>query len=214
MKKSMKKFASALLIACMAMSMATTAMAADATALTEGKSENTIPVTVSAEATVFNVDVPTSFPTEVAPDTGETTEADGVKITNNSYGSIVVTNITAKDNAQNNSGAATWHLAAFDKDMSKVGVDSNLIGLSVQPVKNGGTATAGTALKTTDADKATQELLSAANEEWVIEGKDAAATNGNVLKVAYDTNVSPVSTKITDLTAANLVITVAWNTNN
>lgn len=202
-------------IACMMMAMAmmmsmTTAFAAPPVVETgAGSNENVIPVTISAEATVFDVDVPTSFPTVVDPETGETEEGDPV-ITNNSYGSIVVSNITAKDNATETEDA-TWHLAAFDKDMSLVQVDSNLIGLSVAPKKGTEGAVAGTALTTTDANAVEQVLLNERTEEWTMSG-NTATDGSNKIHVVYDTNVSAVSATITNVTAANIVITIAWNT--
>lgn len=212
----MKKHLSLILALAMALTLSTTAFAVDASsgnaeALNGGKSENTIPVTISAEATIFDVDVPTSFPTVLNPSTGETDVADNAVITNNSYGSIVVSSIVAKDNAENNSGTATWHLDAFDKDMSQVKVDENLIGLKVQPKSGRTGASLGTALTTDGSNPALQTLLAAGNSEWVIEGKDA--TDGsNTLTVVYDTNASAVSSTIVNEVVANIVITVAWNT--
>lgn len=208
-----KKIAAIALSAAVMASMSVPAFAAGngAAELTEGKSENTIPVTISAEATTFDVDVPTAFPTTLDPTTGDTTTADNATITNNSYGSIVVTSIVAKDNAQDNGGTATWHLTAFDKDMSQVAVDSNLIGLSVQPQSGRTGAAAGTVLKTDDSSDSEQTLLAAGSAEWVLQGKDA--TDGsNELTVVYDTNASAVSTSIVNETVANIVITIAWNT--
>lgn len=177
-----------------------------------GKSENTIPVTISAEATTFDVTVPTAFPTTLDPTTGNTTTANNAIITNNSYGAVVVSKIEVKDNADQHSGTATWHLADFDKDMSQVKVDENLIGLKVQPKSGRTSAVAGTALKTVDGSPAAQTLLASENAEWIIEGKDA--TDGsNTLTVLYETNASAVSAALVSETVANIVITIAWNTN-
>lgn len=216
--KNLKRIMALGLALVMCMGLSVSAFAAETPTVTTGKMEydeasggssQTIPVTISAEATVFDVDVPTAFPIVVDPTTGETTEGDPV-ITNHSYGSVVVSNITAKDNAAGET-AATWHLAAFDKDMSKVEVDSNLIGLSVAP-RNGkeGSAT-GTVLTTTDANSAIQVLLDERTEEWTMTG-NTATDGSNSIHVVYDTNVSAVSETITNVTAANIVITIAWNT--
>lgn len=212
----MRKCTSCLLAVVMCASMVVPAFADTASqgaaGLSGGTSENTIPVNISADVTTFDVDVPTAFPTTLDPATGTTTTANNATITNNSYGAIVVKKITAKDNAENEGGTASWHLADFAKDMSQVKVDENLIGLKVQPKSHRSGASLGTALTTTDANAAEQVLLASENIEWVIEGKDA--TDGsNELTVLYETNASAVSQKIVNKTVANIVIVVGWNTN-
>lgn len=208
----MKKFLAVVLTVAMVAAMSVTAFAADLPATGEQSvstagSQTTIPVQISADATQLDVDVPTSFPVATDPE-GNTETGENADITNNSYGAIVVSNITVKDNAD---GDADWHLAAFDTDMSKEKVDANKIGLSVTP-KGGhaGAGVTGTALKTTDSNPAEQTLLDAANDEWVIDG--VASVDTNKLTVTYEANVSAVSQQITNKTVANIIITVSWNT--
>lgn len=197
----------------MVLSIANVAWAADdhqsAGAMTDGKSTTTIPVTIDAEATIFDADIPTQFPSTMDPETGETTN--GVpEIENNSYGSIVVTKIVVKDNSSEGT-PATWHLAAFDKDMSQVPVNSNLIGIAVYPSRDETGEEKGTGLFTTDENPAEQTLLDGYNEEWIIRGK--TATDGsNYLRVVYDTNISAVSETISNFTAASIILTIAWDT--
>lgn len=203
-----KKFASSVVGVVLAMAMTSSAFAAgNASALTGGKSENTIPVNISAEATVFDVTVPTAFPVTLDPTTGEVSAADNTVITNQSYGSVKVSNIKVDK-------ADDWKLAAYDTDMSKEEVDANKIGVQIAP-KGGaqGAAVTGTALATTNANAETQTLLTAdaaTADEWIINGKDA--TDGSdKMTLVYKANASAVSAKITNKTVANIVVTIAWN---
>ena len=208
MNKNIRSMASMSLSAALAMSMAVPAFAAgNASSLTDGKSENTIPVNISADATTFDVTVPTVFPGTVDPDTGEVTPADNATISNNSYGAIKVSEIKVAN-------VDDWNLAAYDTDMSKVQVDSNKIGIQVSPTGGAqGAGVTGAALKTTDASATLQTLLTASSptaNQWIINGKDA--TDGtNELTLKYATNASAVSQKITNKTVANIIVTVAWN---
>ncbi len=201
-----KKIASAAMSAFMAMAMTATSFAADNAAdLSGGKSENTIPVQISADATVFDVTVPTAFPVTMDPSTGVVTPADNTIITNNSYGSIKVSNIKVNK-------AGDWKLAAYDTDMSKEAVDANKIGVQITP-QGGAQGSKGTALATTNADANTQTLLDDAAgtaAEWIINGKDAT-DQSNELTVLYNANASAVSQAITNATVANIVVTVSWN---
>lgn len=201
-----KKIASAAMSAFMAMAMTATSFAAgNAADLSGGKSENTIPVNISADATVFDVTVPTAFPVTMDPSTGVVTPADNTIITNNSYGSIKVSNIKVNK-------AGDWKLAAFDTDMSKEEVDANKIGVQITP-KGGAKGGNGTPLATNETDADTQTLLTDAADtadEWIINGKDAA-DQSNKLTVLYNANASAVSQTITNATVANIVVTVSWN---
>lgn len=202
-----KKIASAAISAFMAMAMTATSFAAgNAADLSGGKSENTIPVQISADATVFDVTVPTAFPVTMNPTTGAVTPAENTTITNNSYGSIKVSNIKVNK-------AGDWKLAAYDTDMSKEAVDANKIGVQITP-QGGAQGSKGTALATTDADANTQTLLDdaagTAAAEWIINGKDAT-DQSNELTVLYNANASAVSQAITSATVANIVVTVSWN---
>lgn len=202
-----KKIASTAMSAFMAMAMTATSFAAGgaATGLNNGKSENAIPVQISADATVFDVIVPTAFPVTMDPATGAVTPAENTTITNNSYGSIKVSNIKVNK-------AGDWKLAAYDTDMSKEEVDANKIGVQVTP-KGGAKGGTGTALATTNADANTQTLLddtAGTAAEWIINGKDAT-DQSNELTVLYNANASAVSQAITSATVANIVVTVSWN---
>ena len=201
--KHIRKFLSlALAVACAA-SLSIPSFAATQAA-TEN-TETTVPVTISAEATTFSVTVPTDFPTSVDPDTGETANANDATITNNSSGSIRVSQIKVT-----NYGA--WKLAAFNADLRNADVDSNQIGVAVKPVGGRSAGEGGTVLKTTAASQTEQVLLtneSATAEEWVIDAKSAGDTDQ--LTVSYDTNATPVSQTISNAQVASIVVTVSWN---
>ena len=85
----MKKTLSLMLTLALAASLGIPAFATNA----QENTETTIPVTISAEATAFDVTVPTDFPTTVDPVTGETVNATDATIVNNSSGSIYVSEI-------------------------------------------------------------------------------------------------------------------------
>lgn len=220
MKKSaMKKMLSLLMVVAMICATSLSAFAAEPVVMPdlpekaektvdEAGSQTIIPVNISAEATQLDVTVPTAFPIAADP-TGETVTATDTIITNNSFGAIVVSNITVKDNATE-VDAATWHLADYDTDMSLEKVDSNKVGLELAP-QGGKNAADGTAfLKTDDSNDAVQVLLDTVDSKWVLDGQTDRDTDQ--LTVVYNANVSAVSETITNETVANIVITVAWYT--
>ena len=165
--------------------------------------ESTIPVYISAQATTFDVTVPTSFPTSVDPETGETTNSDEVKITNDSAAPIYVSKIEVRKYDD-------WKLGGFAEDLRNYDVDENIIGVSVKPVGGRNAGTGGTALVTTKTGGAdAQTLLNAKSDEWVIDAKNSG--NTDELSIDYDTNTTPVSTTITNKQVASIIITIAWN---
>lgn len=200
-----KRFASAALTAVMALSLAVPAFAENQAATGENQATK-IPVTVSAEATIFNVTVPTGFPITIDPATDETTGATNAEITNNSAGAVKVSKIEVEH-------AGAWDLAAYDTDVSKEKVDSHKIGIQVTPKGGANAAVGGTALNTTNDNATKQTLLDTAGataDEWVMNGK--GVTDGsNKLTVNYNAKVSPVSQNITNEQAATIIITIAWN---
>ncbi len=202
----------------MVFSMAVTASAATMPTVDESEPNKvssaggkaTIPVNISADATQLDVTVPTAFPIAVDHAGNVTVAETAPKIVNGSYGAIVVSNIIVKDNATD-AEAATWHLAAFDTDMTEEKVDANKVGLAVAP-KGGKSGADGTAfLKTDGSNAAAQTLLDAVDAKWVINGATDAGDTDE-LSVVYDANVSAVSAGITDETVANIVITIGWYT--
>ena len=196
-----KILSQALALAC-AFSFSTSAFADETASL---NSAQTIPVQISAAATTFEVTVPTAFPTSVDPLTGETTEPDNLKITNNSSAPIVVSQIKVTNQGD-------WKLSGFDADLRNADVDANMIGVSVQPKGGRNAGAGGTTLKTvSNGDAFEQILLQARDTEWVLDAKDGSDGGSDELTISYDTNATPVSETITNKTVANIVITVSWN---
>ena len=201
-----KRMTSMALAAAMALSMAVPAMAAEGNVNEEGGS-STIPVSVSAKATHFDVTLPTKFPVTVDPDSGDASTSGKTEITNTSAGSIKVSNISVERVGQ-------WKLSDYSIDMSKEAVDCKKIALSVAP-KGGdlGADVVGTALLTTDGDETQQTLLNADTataDEWVINGKNVSDET-NKLTIKYDAKVAPVSADIENEHIANIIVTVSWN---
>ena len=197
----MKKALSLMLTLALAASLGIPAFATSA----QENTETTIPVTISAEATTFDVTVPTDFPTTVDPVTGETVNANDATIVNNSSGSIYVSEIRVTNYGE-------WKLADFDADLRNADVDSNQIGVAVKPIGGRSAGTGGTQLKTAAASTAAQTLLtseSATSGEWVIDAKNSG--NTDELTISYDTIASPVSASITNERVASIVVTVSWN---
>jgi hypothetical protein len=197
----MKKFLALLVAVVCVLSLSAPAFAGN---VTESGSSTSIPVQLTATATTFSVDVPTAFPVSLDPTTGETTESNTVVITNNSAGSIVVSSIVVNRYDD-------WHLADFDADLKNASVDSNQIGVSVQPFGGRNAGEGGAVLKTNSSSTETQTLLSAADTEWIIDANDGAEDGSDELRITYDTNATPVSAAITNKQVATIVITVAWN---
>ena len=166
-------------------------------------SETTIPVYITSNGNTFDVTVPTSFPTQIDADTGESIDPDNLVITNNSSGSIVVSKIVAKNHGD-------WSLDSYDADLRNADVDSNLIGISVQP-KGGRNSTTGTVLKTDNSSKTEQTLLASKSSEWVIDASDGATGGKDELQIVYSTNASPTSQLLANEQVASILITVGWN---
>lgn len=197
----MKKTLSLILSLALAASLGVPAFATNA----QENTETTIPVTISAEATTFDVTVPTDFPTTVDPVTGETVNATDATIVNNSSGSIYVSEIRVTNYGE-------WKLADFDADLRNADVDSNQIGVAVKPIGGRSAGTDGTQLKTAAASATAQTLLtseSTTSGEWVIDAKNSG--NTDELTISYDTIASPVSASITNERVASIVVTVSWN---
>ena len=217
-----QKMMSAALSAVLAFGMAAPTFAAGTPVNSEGSTS--IPVTINAEATTFNVTLPTGLPTTVNPGTGETTGATDATITNDSSGRIRVSKIQVidKKNAEIGAEATGWHLKDFDNyDFHNADVDSNGVGISVKP--RGGYTNAGesaTALKTNGSDESVQTLLNyekgganntASANEWVLAAKDGAEGGRDELNLKYETKATAVSQTLTNHQVASIIITVAWD---
>ena len=212
-----KKILSLALAGVMALALAVPAFATSGPA--EGGS-TTIPVTINATATTFDVTLPTAFPTTIDPDTGESVPT-SIPIINNSSAPIKVSTIVVNNHIQSSGQdeAGSWKLAEYSADRRQDEVDAKKIGISLTP-------TGGTALTTVDGDEASQALQTLLDDNTATAGdwEIAAATGISVddsgdktvahparLDISYQTYASPLSATVTNEQVASIVITVAWN---
>lgn len=153
----------------------------------------TTPVTVTAEASTFNVTVPTAIPLAVKAD-GTVTVPKNVEIINNSSGPVKVTSV-----AMNNSA---WSMTDYNGgDRAKLAaakVGSKKLGLSLT-AKNEAEA----------SNKDGNQTFSPT--KWLMQGKDGGTANAKLpitvgaIATANDTAISVAET------AANVIFTLAWD---
>ena len=153
----------------------------------------TTPVTVTAEASTFNVTVPTAIPLAVKAD-GTVTVPENVEIINNSSGPVKVTSV-----AMNNSA---WSMTDYNGgSRAKIAaekVGSKKLGLSLT------TKTEAMASKTDGNQTLTPS-------QWLMQGKDGGTANAKLpitvgaIATANDTAISVAET------AANVIFTLAWD---
>lgn len=153
----------------------------------------TTPVTVTAEASTFNVTVPTAIPLAVKAD-GTVTVPENVEIINNSSGPVKVTSV-----AMNNSA---WSMTDYNGgDRAKLAaakVGSKKLGLSLT-AKNESEA----------SNKDGNQTFSPT--KWLMQGKDGGTANAKLpitvgaIATANDTDISVAET------AANVIFTLAWD---
>lgn len=151
------------------------------------------PVTVTAEASTFNVTVPTAIPLAVKAD-GTVTVPENVEIINNSSGPVKVTSV-----AMNNSA---WSMTDYNGgDRAKLAaakVGSKKLGLSLT-AKNEAEA----------SNKDGNQTFSPT--KWLMQGKDGGTANAKLpitvgaIATANDTAISVAET------AANVIFTLAWD---
>lgn len=154
---------------------------------------STTPVTVTAEASTFNVTVPTGIPLAVKAD-GTVTVPKNVEIINNSSGPVKVTSV-----AMNNSA---WSMTDYNGgDRAKLAaakVGSKKLGLSLT-AKNEAEA----------SNKDGNQTFSPT--KWLMQGKDGGTANAKLpitvgaIATANDTAISVAET------AANVIFTLAWD---
>lgn len=153
----------------------------------------TTPVTVTAEASTFNVTVPTAIPLAVKAD-GSVTVPENVEIINNSSGPVKVTSV-----AMNNSA---WSMTDYNGgSRAKIAaekVGSKKLGLSL------------TAKGEEEASK-TDGNQTLTPSQWLMQGKDGGTANAKLpitvgaIATANDTAISVAET------AANVIFTLAWD---
>lgn len=188
------KFKKAPLFLSMALATSLMAVPAQAAVNTAGGTGET-PVKITAEATTFDVTVPTQIALKVKAD-GSVEVAKNVAIINGSAGAVKVSNVEISN--------GTWTLANFNggnrSELAKEKVDSKKLGLQL---------TAGGTKVTTDG-KATTAVADPAN--WRMDGKDAGETAAK-LPITVEAIATAVSTaNDAGETAAKVVFTIGWET--
>lgn len=153
----------------------------------------TTPVTLTADASTFNVTVPTAIPLKVAAD-GKVTVPTDVEIVNNSSGPVKVTNV-----AMNNSA---WTMTDYNGgDRAKLAaakVGSKMLGLSLT-AKNEAEA----------SNKDGNQTFSPT--KWLMQGKDGGTANAK-LQITVGAIATANDAAISEpVTAANVIFTLAWD---
>lgn len=188
-----KRIMSLALCMAMVMSLSVSAFAGNVDAASK-TGETT--VTVSADGANFDVTVPTKIAIHVGS-TGEVTcsDADALKIVNNSAASVMVSKIEMKDGA--------WSLVDYnggDRSAIASKVDEKKLGFAL--TANGDTAaTAGVS-----SGNPMKQTLTHTAAKWTIE----AAGNLPITPAAIATTVSTAIEADNAETAATVVFTIGW----
>lgn len=153
----------------------------------------TTPVTVTAEASTFNVTVPTGIPLAVKAD-DSVTVPENVEIINNSSGPVKVTSV-----AMNNSA---WSMTDYNGgSRAKIAaekVGSKKLGLSLT-AKNEAEA----------SNKDGNQTFSPT--KWLMQGKDGGTANAK-LQITVGAIATANDAAISEpVTAANVIFTLAWD---
>ena len=183
--KNLKKLCSALLVAALILAMSVSAFAADTQTVSSDGGSATTTVTLTADAAIFNVTVPTSIAVRINSDGSVTCPSD-VKIVNNSTAAVKVSTIEMRK--------GTWSLVPFTTDMSVERVDANKLGFSM-------TAGGNTAKTASSADSQT---LTHSATNWTIE----KSANLPIQCSAVASAVSKATTSSS--TAASIIFTLTW----
>ena len=187
--KSKNRILSSILSLCLMAGLALPASAADISA---SGGTATTPVQLTAEATTFDVTVPTGIAIQVNADgTVTCPAASAVKITNNSAGAVKVTNI-----AMNN---GTWSLVSYNGGsraaLAAEKVDAKKLGFQLSVTGDtAATATDGSQTLTHDVGK------------WIIDPNEDLEITTAAIATAVSSAISEAET------AANVVFTIGWNT--
>ena len=202
--KNTKKIISLVLAICMLASLAISASAANTVDASGGTGTSSVTLSNTADgsldgdpaATKMSVSVPTVLPVAVGTD-GTVSTATDAKIVNNSFGAVKVNSVSIE-------AAQGWNLTAFgDKaTLAKEKVDSNKFGFSIS-LGNG-------AAQVTDNKNASkQTLLDAAVEGCYMSG--VGDTSANMVAIAYDAIVTPVSEAVVNASVASVLFVIAWD---
>lgn len=150
----------------------------------------------SPTGTRLSVTIPTTLPLAMSDD-GEVVTATDCKIINHSYGAVRVTHVSI-------STADGWHLTSFGNrdSLAEEKVDSNKLGFALQIGDGEKVETRGSA--------STQTLISSPDSGCYMTG--AGNTALNKADISYDAIVTPLSMPMQNVTVANTVFVVEWDT--
>ena len=201
--KPFTKLLSLMMILALAVASVPAVWAESTQIVTTVDKETVIPITITAETTRLSVTLPTAFPMVINPETGECQTPDDVKIVNGSSGAVRVSELRVER-------AGDWSLASFEADLRNANVDSNQIGVSVQPT-GGRAGGSGTALTTSGVNIASEILLNGENAEWIIDATDGEDGGSDELGLVYSAATTPVSARVYNAQVASIIITITWN---
>lgn len=183
--KNLKKVCAVLAAMALILALTVSAFAAESQTVTSDGGSATTTVTLTADAAIFDVIVPTAIAIKVNADGSVTCPSD-VKIVNNSTAAVKVSAIEMRK--------GTWSLVPFTTDMSVELVDANKLGFSM--------TAGGNTVKTTSSADSQTLTHNAAN--WTI-GKSA---NLPIQCSAVASAVSRATS--TASTAASIIFTLTW----
>lgn len=143
---------------------------------------NNVPVSIDMQATTFSVTVPTSLPITVDSN-GNITTATDAKIINNSFGPVIMSNISI-------TGLNDW-----------VTVDYGLLIPSLEKVGSKKIAFIVNNQKTTGAD--TFDSFNQSNFQSI--------QGSGEQQIVYNAKVTPQATTLTDATVASVIFTIRWD---
>lgn len=178
------KLLSGMLAMALACGLAVPAFAADVS--TAGGTGN-VPVELTVETPTFSVTVPTSLPVSLKAD-GSVVTSNSVKIVNNSYGAVKVTNMTI-------AGADGWATVDYDTaNMSAEKVDSKKIAMKI----NNDKTTGANAISFTSSNFPKMDGVN--------------ASTSDELSITYDAKIPAQSAQLTVAkTICNVIFTVGWD---
>lgn len=204
MKKSMYKLLSVALALCLMCGMTSFASAAE---IDESGGAGTTPVSLTTTnggigsgdmaPTKLSVSIPTALPMAMA-DNGAVVTATDCKIINWSYGAIRVANVSI-------TAVNGWRLTAYgDRSiLASEKVDSNKLGFALSV---GG----GQPVQTDGSNATTQHLITSPMAGCYLTG--AGNLRGSVATIDYAAIITPLSRPLRNVTVANVVIVVEWDT--
>lgn len=182
------------MIACMsAMTLFASAVTPGTGTVDPSSGEGIMPVTITRDPARFNVTVPTSLPVHVDK-FGKVTVSPDVKIINNSYGDVYISQIQL--NGKNNWTLTDWYAPRLSLDYKTFAFQVDLNGKLIRTSQNAANETI---------------FIDSPGDSIIIPGlltEDPELSC--ILDMNYDAQVSPQTKDIDSLNIADIVFTVGW----